>query len=155
MIIKSIRVQNFRCLKDVTLICHPLTVLVGQNGTGKSCLLHALKLFYEPNASYAQEDFYANSIDDPISITVSFTNLTTNENRLFHSYISGDSLIIEKILTYPASRGSQKYFGWRLKNPDFEPFRQAKGRSDLAEAYKELKKNERYKAFPNYTKRMK
>jgi len=153
MIIKSIIVQNFRCLKDVTLNCDPLTVLVGQNGTGKSCLLQALKIFYEPNANYDESDFFANNTDDDISITVTFTKLTKHERELFSPYISGDNLIIEKVLKYPPSRRSQKYFGWRLKNPDFEAFRQAKGRSGLSQAYNELRQNKKYRSFPSYTNR--
>lgn len=151
MIIKSVRVQNFRCLKDVTLYCDPLTVLVGQNGAGKSCLVQALKLFYNPNANYDESDFYANNTDDDISITVTFTNVIKRERELFYLYIFGDSLTIEKVLAYPPGRRSQKYFGWRLRNPDFGPFRQAKGRSNLSKEYKELRKNEKYSSFSPYT----
>jgi hypothetical protein len=39
MIIQSVNVQNFRSLKDIDVICEPLTVLVGSNGAGKSALL--------------------------------------------------------------------------------------------------------------------
>jgi predicted ATPase len=35
-------IQNFKCLRDVTLRLSPLTVLVGANGTGKSAVLDAL-----------------------------------------------------------------------------------------------------------------
>lgn len=142
--------QNFRCLKDVILHSDPLTVLVGQNGAGKSCLLQALKIFYEPNATYDENDFYANNTEN-ISITVTFTKLTQHEKDLFSHYISGDNLIVEKVLEYPSSRRSQKYFGWRLRNPDFEVFRQAKGRSGLGQAYNELRQNEKYRFFPSYT----
>ncbi|MDI9349147.1 MAG: AAA family ATPase [Candidatus Symbiobacter sp.] len=41
--IVSLRVKNFRCLKDVTLdFTGPLTVLVGPNGSGKSTILQVL-----------------------------------------------------------------------------------------------------------------
>ena len=151
MIIQSIRVQNFRCLKDVSLYCDPLTVLVGQNGAGKSCLLQALQIFYEPNANYDESDFYANNTDDDISIAVTFTKLTEQEKNLFSPYISGDNLIVEKTLRYPPGRRSQKYFGWRLKNPHFEAFREASGRSGLTQAYNQLRQDERYSSFPPYT----
>jgi len=58
MRIQRIRVQNFRCLKDVDLSCDALTVLIGRNGTGKSALLQALEVFYDANASYSEHDFY-------------------------------------------------------------------------------------------------
>ena len=40
--IHSIRIRNFRCLRDVHLELGPLTVLVGPNGSGKSTLLDSL-----------------------------------------------------------------------------------------------------------------
>ena len=40
--IERFRVQNFRCLRDVSLRLGPLTALVGPNASGKSALLDAL-----------------------------------------------------------------------------------------------------------------
>ena len=143
--------KNFRCLKDVTLDCDPLAVLVGQNGAGKSCLLQALKLFYEPNANYDESDFFANNTNEDISITVEFTKLTEKEKKLFSYYALGENLVVEKVLKYPPVKKNQKYFGWRLKNPEFEAFRQASGKGGLTHAYNELKQNEKYKSFQPYT----
>ncbi|HEU4411486.1 MAG TPA: AAA family ATPase [Polyangiaceae bacterium] len=42
--ITKLRVQNFKCLRDVTLGLGPLTVLIGPNDSGKSSLLDALYL---------------------------------------------------------------------------------------------------------------
>ncbi len=40
--ITSLRIKNYRCLRDVTVALSPLTVLVGANASGKSALLAAL-----------------------------------------------------------------------------------------------------------------
>jgi predicted ATPase len=40
--IRSVHIQNFRCLRDVKLDLEPLTVLVGPNASGKSTILRAL-----------------------------------------------------------------------------------------------------------------
>jgi predicted ATPase len=42
--ITKLRVQNFKCLRDVTLELGPLMVLIGPNDSGKSSLLDALHL---------------------------------------------------------------------------------------------------------------
>ena len=43
MILESVRVQNFRSIKDATLYCDKLTALVGANGSGKSSFLKAIE----------------------------------------------------------------------------------------------------------------
>lgn len=43
-IISQVRIQGFKCLRDVTLDLQGLTVLIGDNGTGKSTILEALEL---------------------------------------------------------------------------------------------------------------
>lgn len=40
--LKSVRIQNFRCLRDVTLELGPFTVFVGPNASGKSAIADAL-----------------------------------------------------------------------------------------------------------------
>jgi predicted ATPase len=41
--IKKIRIQNFRSLRDVTVDLDPLTVLIGRSGTGKSNFVNAVR----------------------------------------------------------------------------------------------------------------
>ncbi|MBC7130397.1 AAA family ATPase, partial [Candidatus Bathyarchaeota archaeon] len=149
MIIKSIRVQNFRCVKDETLHCKNLTILVGANGSGKSTFLRALEMFYEPNAEYTEEDFYARDTSNNIIITVTFTNLTEEEKRIFKSYVENGELTVEKELTWPKARGSQKYYGTSLMNPDFQAFREAKG-EDLRREYNKLRDISKYSSLPPY-----
>ncbi len=42
--IRSVRILNFKCLRDVALPLQPLTVLIGKNDTGKSSILQAIAL---------------------------------------------------------------------------------------------------------------
>ncbi|MFN3763139.1 MAG: ATP-dependent nuclease [Anaerolineae bacterium] len=125
MIIKKIRVQNFRSIKDETLECEKMTILVGPNGAGKSAFLHALNIFYTPNANYSEEDFYNRDTSEPISITVTYGDLTPAERQLFAPHIDGDLLTITKECSYPRGKGSEKYFGMRRRNPKFTEIRTA------------------------------
>jgi putative ATP-dependent endonuclease of the OLD family len=49
MRLRSISVKNFRNLKDVTVPLRSGAVIVGENGTGKSNLLYALRLALDPS----------------------------------------------------------------------------------------------------------
>jgi len=149
MIIKSIQVQNFCCIKDQPLPCERLTVLVGPNGAGKSSFLRALKIFYSPNAKYTEEDFYNTDTNKEIIITITFKDLTEEEKTLFKKYVEGEELTVEKVLKYPIGSGSQKYYGTALQNPEFDSFRKASGSSIRVE-YKKLRDNN-YQELPAYT----
>ena len=46
MLIRAMTVQNFRCVLDAALPFERVTTLVGRNGSGKSCFLRALSIFY-------------------------------------------------------------------------------------------------------------
>jgi len=152
VIIKSLRVRNFRCVMDETLHCDDLTVLVGANGSGKSSFLRALDIFYDPNAKYTEDDFHARDTNHPILITVTFTQLTDRERGLFRKYIEGEEMTVEKELRWSVERPSQQYFGTSLRNPEFEPFRSAAG-TGLRQEYDRLRGIDRYSSFPPYTNR--
>lgn len=148
MIIKKIRVQNFRSIKDETLECEGLTALVGPNGAGKSAFLHALNIFYTPNANYSEEDFYNRDISEPISITVIYSDLTPAEKQLFAPYIDGDVLAITKECSYPRVRGSEKYFGMRRQCPEFAKVRTASDLTEKKKLYSELRALDKFSDLP-------
>jgi putative ATP-dependent endonuclease of OLD family len=148
MIVKSVHVQNFRSIRDETLLCESLTVLVGPNGSGKSSFLHALEAFYDVSARYTEEDFYAGETSRPISITVTFTDLIEEEKKFFQKYVEGGELAVTKTMGWPPGRGSQRYHGMSLQNPEFDSFRKAAG-ANLRIEYNELRN--RHPELPSYT----
>jgi len=148
--VSSIRVKNFRSIRDETLPCDRLTALIGANGAGKSSFLQALRLFYQPVATYTIEDFYNRDTTENIVIAVTFAGLSDEERELFKKYIEGDTLTVEKVMTLPPSRSSQKYHGSRLKNPDFDDFRRASGAAELRKAYN-LLQGGGYPELPAYS----
>lgn len=153
MIIKSVYVKNFRCIRSARLSCERLTVLVGANGTGKSSFLRALDLFYDANAKYTEQDFYGRNTEHPIIVRVTFTDLTDDEEKLFGKYVVDGELTVEKEMTWPLGRGSQKYYGASMRNPDFQSIRSAPKATEMKDLYQELRAQEKYASLPGWTKR--
>ena len=154
MIIKSVHVKNFRCIRDETLHSEKLTALVGPNGSGKSAFLRALDIFYDPNSKYTEEDFYNGDTSQNILITVKFIELNDEEKKLFKKYVEANELTVEKELFWPYSKGSQKYYGTSLQNPEFQALRSAKG-TNLRNEYNKLRAQEKYTSFPSYSNKNK
>jgi len=152
MKIKSISVKNFRCLQSLDIPCDKLTVLVGRNGVGKSCLLSALGLFYNTDIKVEKADFYDSDTDQDISIAVHFSDLTQREKELLDAYLEGDELVVEKVIKYGEPKPIQKYFGMRHRNADFEDFRRASG-TGLRSEYEKLRAKSKYNTLPPYTNR--
>ena len=103
MIINSVRVQNFRSIRDEVLPCDRLIAVVGPNGSGKSSFLRALEMFYAPVARYCDEDFFGRDLSQEISVTVTFTDLTTEEQELFSKYVEAGHL------PFAASRSRERF----------------------------------------------
>ena len=46
MKLKKVRIENFRCYKDITVDFDALTTIIGKNDIGKSSILEALEIFF-------------------------------------------------------------------------------------------------------------
>lgn len=74
MKIKSVRIQNFRAIKDETISFEDLSVIIGNNGSSKTTILEAIQYcmsvpFFANKVKYT--DFY-NGGNDPIHILITF-----------------------------------------------------------------------------------
>lgn len=150
MIIKSVRVKNFRCIRDETLECEDLTVLVGPNGSGKSTFLRAIELFYALQTRVTEEDFYNKNTDQPIVISIMFDNLTQQELDLYKPYVEGNSLTVEKEIASPGGRGYERYFGLKMQNLDFQEVRAPGTTTVKRQAYSQLQ--QQYPELPNISR---
>lgn len=150
MIIKSVRVQRFRCIRDATLPCENLTALVGANGAGKSAFLRALDIFYNANARLSDDDFYGRQTESAIIIRVVFAQLSAPEQERFKKYIEADELVVEKEIASDNGRISQHYFGMSLRNTSFAEFRAAGSAADRRTAYNALRSGH-FQELPAYT----
>lgn len=147
MIIKSVRVRNFRCIRDETLECEDLTVLVGPNGCGKSSFLRAIELFYALQTKVAEEDFYNKDTTQPIVISITFDNLKQEELDLYKHYLEANTLIVEKSIDFPGGKGHERYYGLKMQNPDFQTVRETGQARPKVQAYNLLR--QQYTELPS------
>lgn len=143
MRIVEIEVNNFRSLRAVKMPLDELTVLIGRNGAGKSSLLQALDLFFNPNAKYSEEDFYNRDTSKPIRIAIKFRLENDKEREEFQKYVINedndhDYIKVVKIMKFPASKSNQSYHGVVKSIPQFSNLPSRK--EDLIERYKGLQK---------------
>lgn len=106
MYLKSIHIQNYRGIKDLTVTFNKkLNVIIGSNGCCKSTLIDAIRLFYtmgnrEEFLSVEPEDFYMEVTNvagvetvnkaNKITIDYEFDDLTPEQKGAYASYLSAE-----------------------------------------------------------------
>ena len=134
MRIHSVRIENFRSFKDERVLFNDYACLVGPNGAGKSNVLTALNVFFRESdgtptdlGKLDQEDFHYKNTDNPIKITVTFTDLSEEAKEDFSDYVRQDLLVVSAEATFDKAAGEAevKQYGQRLGMRAFVPFFQA------------------------------
>ena len=64
--LEHVKIQNFRCLREVEVPVRPLTVLIGPNDSGKSAFLAALKFLADPH--FEPGDFWRLDTANRVSV---------------------------------------------------------------------------------------
>lgn len=154
MILKSVRVKNFRSIRDETLHCDDLTVLVGANGSGKSSFLHAVDLFQSRSPGITEDDYHGRQTEDDIEITATFRNLSGRAAESFGDYILDGELAVVRVLKWEDGRCGTAYHGIRLQNPDFAGIYDQKA-GVAKQNYEELLEGDAYRKFPAWAGRAK
>lgn len=152
MIVKSIRLRNFRSILDETLHCERLTALVGTNGSGKSSFLRGLELFFAGSPKLAAEDFYGGDVTDGIEIQITFTGLTNEEAERFSTYLENGDLTVERLLSLVDGKVSARYHGSSLQCKEFRKVREAKTATARKAAYEALRQVPKYAELPPWKK---
>nr|WP_315230030.1 ATP-dependent endonuclease [uncultured Albidiferax sp.] len=87
MRIQSVRIQNFRTLKDVTIPFDSVTTFIGPNGAGKSTVLRALDWFFNGKlGSLTEKDCSFGLTTEKIEVQVAFTDLTDKDREALGKY---------------------------------------------------------------------
>lgn len=88
MRIAGLKVHNFRCLREIELRLEPLTILLGQNNSGKSSVLRALDFFFSSGAKLDEEDFFCGcESHETCFVEVEFCDLDEQDLTTFRRYI--------------------------------------------------------------------
>lgn len=153
MRISSVRIENFRSFADVTVPFNDYGCLVGSNGAGKSTVLTALNVFFRESENLPidlsqldQEDFHCKKIDEPIRITVTFSNLSKEAKEDFVDYVRQDQLVVSAVARFDSATGKAqvRQYGQRLAMRAFAPFFEAadvgKKVAELKEVYADIQK---------------
>lgn len=149
----SVEIRNFRSIKDQTINFLNYTCFVGPNGSGKSNVLHALNVFFgEPGVtgldthSLTKEDFFNRNTNEPIEITLTFSELSEEAKEDLSHYVRHDRLIVTAKATFDpiTGRAEVKQYGQRLAIRDFAQFfeaeKEGKKVAALKSIYEEIRK---------------
>lgn len=104
MKIQSVRIKNFRTLKDVTIPFDSVTTFIGPNGAGKSTVLRALDWYFNGKpGSLTEKDCSFGATDQDIDVRVTFADLTDKDRDALGKY---------------APDGVSTFTAWKRRLPD-------------------------------------
>jgi putative ATP-dependent endonuclease of OLD family len=160
MKIKSVRIRNFRSIKEQTIEFDDYTCFVGANGSGKSNVLHALNVFFgEPDIPgldtrmLGEEDFHSKNTREPVEITITFSELSPEAKRELKHYVRHDQLVVSVEARFDATTGRAevKQYGRRMVIKDFAPFFEAEEEGKKVAELKEIynKAREKHPDLPS------
>jgi predicted ATP-dependent endonuclease of OLD family len=95
MKIEKIEIKNYRSLGNLTVYPKDIMAFVGRNNSGKSNVIKALQLFFEASTRLLSEEcFFNHDTEQPIEITITFSNLSDWERDQFNPWMNGDKLVV-------------------------------------------------------------
>jgi predicted ATPase len=89
--IKELRISNFRCYNNVTIVFKDISILVGKNNSGKSTLIEALRISavvtnrYK-NLQYQTSPSWLKLETDSYGVSPSIENLDISRQNIFYYY---------------------------------------------------------------------
>ncbi|MBC8308419.1 MAG: AAA family ATPase [Pelagibacterales bacterium] len=118
MKLNKIEINNFKSIEQLEISIEKISVLIGENNSGKSNILKAIELFYEESVRNIDEEyFYFKNRDLPIQIIMTFNNITAEEKKqkYIKHWIYEDTIKIKKEVLWDSEtdRYSMTLFGWQ------------------------------------------
>lgn len=147
MKLESVRIQNFRAFKDETIQFDSYNCFVGPNGAGKSTVINALNVFFRQHkdsktdlSKLSADDFHHKNVADPISITVTFSDLSDKAKKDLVDYVRQGKLVVTAKAEYDegTERAEVKQFGNRLGMNEFKVWFEAEKSKTPAKELKDI-----------------
>lgn len=151
MKIQSVRIRNFRTLKDVTIPFDSVTTFIGPNGAGKSTVLRALDWYFNGKpGSLTEKDCSFGATDEDIEVQVTFSDLTEKDSEALGKYAP------EGVTTFTAWKrrspdGSDVLSANAKGFPDFNAIKAASGAASKKELYSKLRADRPDLGLPSAT----
>lgn len=158
MKLRKVEIENFRGIRKLAMNLDDLVVLIGENNTGKTAILHALKLclrdlgprrrvVFDPFDFHLKDDVSEPNGADPISVTITFAEATANEwndarQRRVKDIVQVDptsglsSITLRVTCSYNAQERDFTQ-NWEFLNPLGQPL-QGKGEQALSALQREV-----------------
>lgn len=94
MRLSHFKIKNYRSCRDVEIAFSGIHAIVGANNAGKSTILRALDLFFNPTTKkITEESFWNGHTESPIRIEATFSDLNASEKDQFASYLLPGGII--------------------------------------------------------------
>lgn len=147
MIIKKLRLENFRSFVDQEIQLGRYSCFVGPNGAGKSTVLCALNVFFKEQESSStdihklcDEDFFARDTSKPIRITLTFSELGERAIAELSDYVRNQELVVTATAEFNEDDGFGvvRHLGQRPGIPAIRKYFEAEKRGALAPELKQI-----------------
>jgi len=91
--VESVRISNFRSLRDAEVALDDLTVIIGANSSGKTSVLEAIRMFGDKHVRLTKADFFAGSGTMEIEMTID----AGKAHNIPKEYLVGGKIMLQKI----------------------------------------------------------
>lgn len=151
MKIQSVRIKNFRTLKDVTIPFESVTTFIGPNGAGKSTVLRALDWYFNGKpGSLTEKDCSFGATDEHIEVQITFADLTERDRNELGKYAPAE------VMTFTARkrRGPDGTESLSANSKSYAPFNAIRGEGSAADkkaAYNDLRNSDSSLGLPAWT----